>query len=92
MLSLHLGAASTKSKQTHSGLEGKPPPHHKTSHVSLDFCRSRFPALQVHLKTEVNGNHQIDLQLCTSATASWELGSTLTTLRKLDHFFTACRT
>ena len=56
MLSLHLGAASTKSKQTHSGLKGKPPPHHKTSHVSLDFCRSRFPALQVNLKKEIKGN------------------------------------
>ena len=66
ILSLHLGAASTKGKQTHSGLEGKPSPHHKTSHVSLDFCRSRFPALQVHLKTEVKGNDKIDLQLCSA--------------------------
>ena len=63
MLSLHLGAASTKSKQTQSGLKGKPPPHHKPSHVSLDFCRSRFPALHVYLKKEVKGNHKKDLQL-----------------------------
>ena len=35
---------------------------------------------------------EIIKKICTSATASWELGSTLTTLRKLDHFLTACRT